>query len=110
MKAVQDALREQQAAFKDIFGKLPGQIEALQKTLDEMSKDMGPDDTADYWEERKDIDKWIFAMKEASKHLTQYEAEFKDKDEKTKVLLIEAKKTSNDVATIKKILEDLIKN
>jgi len=34
-------------------------IAALLRTLDEMKKGSTPDETADYWEERKDIEKWI---------------------------------------------------
>jgi len=110
MKNVQEALKEQQAAFKDIFSKLPDQIEAMQKTLGEMAKDMGPDDTADYWEERKDIDKWTDAAKKAHKDLAKYEEEFKVKDDQTKDLLSASKKTGGDIAASKKILDDLIKN
>jgi hypothetical protein len=36
---------------------------------DEMKKDTTPDETADYWEEKEDIDKWKNTLKDDSKKL-----------------------------------------
>ena len=58
-KEICDKLKEDTSNLKDLLSKLPEQIAAMLKTLDEMEKGSTLDETADYWEERKDIEKWI---------------------------------------------------
>ena len=47
------------AAFQDVLDKTPKQIDQMLKTLQEMKIGAEPDESADYWEERKTIEKQI---------------------------------------------------
>ena len=61
-KKVQDLLykfKEDLANLKEIPSTLPGQIQKLLETLREIKVGSTPDESADYWEERNDIDRWI---------------------------------------------------
>jgi len=42
--------------FKALLDSVPAQIDAMLKTLQEMKIGSTPDESADYWEERKKID------------------------------------------------------
>jgi len=52
-------MKEDLKGVKEVLDSLPELIDKLLATLNEMKKGSLPDETADYWEERKDIDKWI---------------------------------------------------
>lgn len=43
--------------FKNLNDTLPGQMDLILQTLREEKNGSMPDDTADYWEERKKIDR-----------------------------------------------------
>jgi hypothetical protein len=59
LNTLEDSIKESLANFKEILKKIPAMIEALLKILSEMEKGSLPDKSADYWEERKDILRWI---------------------------------------------------
>ena len=66
------------------------------KTLGEMKLGSTPDESADYWEERKDIDLWIKCLTDAMKDVKKLEDNFKSKDAKVKDLFTQAKR-ENDI-------------
>jgi hypothetical protein len=50
-------------SFQGVLDKTPKQIEQMLKTLAEMKIGAEPDESADYWEERKTIEQHINALK-----------------------------------------------
>jgi len=52
-------MKDDLSNIKEVLAKIPELIEKLLETLNEMKKGSVPDESADYWEERKDIDRWI---------------------------------------------------
>ena len=50
-------------SFKVLHDKLPGEMDNMMKTLQEMKNGSEPNDTADYWEERKKIDRSTVNLK-----------------------------------------------
>jgi len=50
-------------SFKVLHDKLPGEMDNMMKTLVEMKNGSEPNDTADYWEERKKIDRSTVNLK-----------------------------------------------
>ena len=50
-------------SFKTIHDKLPGEMDNMMKTLQEMKNGSEPDKEADYWKEKKMIDKNIVSLK-----------------------------------------------
>ena len=65
LKQLEEAIKESLANLKDVLKRIPAMIEALLKILQEMERGSLPDKSADYWEERKDILKWIAAVTKA---------------------------------------------
>ena len=49
--------------FKNLHDKMPGEMENMMKTLQEMKNGSEPDKEADYWKEKKMIDKNIVSLK-----------------------------------------------
>ena len=85
-------MKDNLGKIKDILKSLPAKIEAALKTCEEMKTGSLPDESADYWEERKNIDKWIASLKQAQKDLDKIEAVFKDKEQQLKDFTAAAKK------------------
>ena len=56
-------------SLQGVLDKTPKQIEQLLKTLGEMKIGSEPDESADYWEERKTIDQQIAALKKVKQKL-----------------------------------------
>ena len=50
-------INEDMENFKQINDKLPVEMENMMNTLKEMKNGSEPNDSADYWEERKNIDR-----------------------------------------------------
>jgi len=50
------SMKDNLSKIKDVLRNLPGKIALALKTCEEMKKGSLPDETADYWEERKNID------------------------------------------------------
>lgn len=48
--------------FKGLLDTVPAQIENMLRTLEEMKNGSEPDESADYWEEKKKIEKWTAAL------------------------------------------------
>ena len=96
IKELSDQLRLDLGNLKDLLKKLPEQLEAMLKTLGEMKLGSTPDESADYWEERKDIDLWIKCLTDAMKDVKKLEDNFKAKDAKVKDLFTQAKR-ENDI-------------
>lgn len=76
------------------------------ETLEEMKKGSLPDNTADYWEERKDIDKWIKIITEQISNLKDLEKIFKEKEKKFNDFSAQAKKPM-DVPAMESLLHDI---
>lgn len=66
-----------------------------------------PDDSADYWEERKSIDKWIKDLKDSVSKLETAEDSFKTKDAKFRELQGDYKKSMSNLESLKK-LKDIV--
>ena len=49
--------------FREINNNLNGDMDNVEKTLKEMKIGSGPDDNADYWEEKEKIDRFISDLK-----------------------------------------------
>ena len=62
-----------------------------------------PDDSADYWEERKSIDKWIKDLKDSVSKLEKAEDSFKTKDAKFRELQGDYKKSMSNLESLKKL-------
>jgi chromosome segregation ATPase len=58
-------------SFQGVIEKTPKQIEMMLKTLNEMQIGAEPDESADYWEERKTIEAQIKALKTVKGKLEQ---------------------------------------
>ena len=56
-------------SFLGVLDKTPKQIDQMLKTLQEMKIGSEPDESADYWEERKTIDQHINAIKKVKQRL-----------------------------------------
>ena len=54
---------EDMKSFKVLNDSLPGEMDGMMKTLQEMKNGSEPNDTADYWEERKKIDRSTVNLK-----------------------------------------------
>ena len=50
--------------MREMLDKYPNLIDLMIATNKEMKVDAGPDDTADYWEERKRIDRHLAELNE----------------------------------------------
>lgn len=88
-------MKEDIAALKDLFGKLPANMDKMGETLTEMKKGSIPDKSADYWEEKEDINKWIAIVIEQQANLKTLRGHFDEKDKKFKDLSAAAKKTTD---------------
>ena len=73
IKDVANALKDDFNSLKDVLKKLPERIQQLLNTLNEMKLGSGPDESADYWEEREKIDEHTNNLKGASKELEKVE-------------------------------------
>ena len=80
--------------LKDLLKKLPEDMANMRKTLDEMKLGSTPDETADYWEERKDIDKWLRNLEDSKQKLEKIQEEYNEKEKKYKELQQAAKKAT----------------
>jgi len=78
----------------------------LLETLNEMKKGSTPDESADYWEERKDIERWIELLEKQAASLKNIQEIYDNTDKKFKHLSAEAKK-SNEIPHITKIRDEL---
>jgi len=56
-------MKDNLAKIKEILKNLPARIAAAMKACHEMKTGSLPDEKADYWEERKNIEKWIGHLK-----------------------------------------------
>jgi predicted nuclease with TOPRIM domain len=72
--------------LKELLRKLPEQIQKLLETLNEMKKGSTPDESADYWEERKDIEKWIDVLEKQDAALKNIQKIYDEKEKKFKHL------------------------
>lgn len=110
-KEIQDNLarmKDDLANLKDIIRKLPETIAKLLETLEEMKKGSVPDETADYWEERKDIDRWIENLKKQEAALKKIAEAYEDKEKKFKNFQTDSKKLT-DIPQLQKLSEELKK-
>jgi len=101
-------MKDDLASLKDLLNKLPEQIKKLLETLQEMKKGSVPDESADYWEERKDIDKWIDILQKQEAALKKIKVTYEDLERKFKNLSADAKKAV-DVAAKQAVRDELKK-
>jgi uncharacterized coiled-coil DUF342 family protein len=102
--ALMDEIKEGLKKSREVLDKYPNLIDLMIATNDEMKIGAVPDETADYWEERKTIDRHLGSLKEDKDKLN-------DLDKKHLAL---DKQTANTMAQIKKnpeieTMKDLIK-
>ena len=60
-----------------------------------MKKGSTPDESADYWEERKDIDKWIDILTNQIAEIKKLKTQYDDKEKAFKNLQAETKKAQD---------------
>lgn len=65
-----------------------------------------PDESADYWEERADIDKWIAVLEQADANIKRIATIYDDKEKKFKQLFADYKKSS-DIPSLQNVLSEL---
>ena len=65
-----------------------------------------PDESADYWEERADIDKWIAVLEQADADIKRIATIYDDKEKKFKQLSADYKKSS-DIPSLQNVLSEL---
>lgn len=85
-------MKDNLAKMKDALKSLPGKIANAMKTCLEMKAGSTPDESADYWEERKNIEKWIDNLKKATAEVEAVEAVFKDKEAQVREFAQQSKK------------------
>ena len=56
--------------FKNLHDKMPGDIENMLKTLQEMKNGSEPNDDADYWDKKKMIDRNKLSLQDLLKKFT----------------------------------------
>lgn len=72
------------------------------ETLSEMKKGSVPDKSADYWEEREDIDKWTVSLEEQDETLRALKNTYTAKDALVKDLAAQAKKQT-EISSLKQL-------
>jgi len=87
---------------KELLRSLPGRIADIEKALQEMKTGSLPDDTADYWEEKKDIEKWIASLTSSKAKLEALEELHKKKEANFKNLVSQQRKLQGNLEGLKK--------
>ena len=73
LKMLTDEVIDNLERMRDMLDKYPNYIDLMIATNKEMKVDSGPDDTADYWEERKRIDRHLSELAEDKLSLASLE-------------------------------------
>ena len=105
---LEDEIRENLKRGKENLDKLPNQIDNMIKTNEEMKIGSSPDDTADYWEERKTIGRHIDELGEHKGKLSGLDKQHAQLDKATSSTLAAIKKNP-DVETMRDLVEQLEK-
>jgi serine phosphatase RsbU (regulator of sigma subunit) len=82
------------AVLNGILGIAPDQIEKMIRNCEEMLLDSLPDKTADYFEERSDINKWKGLLEQARDSLADVQADHAEKEAKYKEIKASYKKAT----------------
>lgn len=62
--------------FRGLLDGVPSQIEAMLRTLQEMKNGSEPDESADYWEERRKIDKNMSSLTACRDKFERFEKDY----------------------------------
>ena len=65
--------------MQKVLDQTPKQIDSMLKALQEMKTGAEPDESADYWEERRTIDQHITALKKIKSKLEQLQKVYSKK-------------------------------
>lgn len=65
--------------FKALLDSVPAQIETMLQTLQEMKNGSEPDESADYWEERRKIDQNTSDLKACREKFDKFEKVYEKK-------------------------------
>lgn len=87
-----------------MFGTLPEEIEGMLKTLQEMYNGSVPDEGADYFELRQQIEEHIYSLKVVRTNIQQVGAKY-SKQENEVQSLIEESKEPTDTVGLEKLKE-----
>ena len=72
-------LEEDMKNFKGLLDTVPAQIDNMMQTLQEMKNGSEPDESADYWEERKKIDQNMSGLKNCRSKFEQLQKVYQKK-------------------------------
>ena len=95
--------------LKDInklIKEVPNKIDAVLTILEEMHKGSEPDENADYWEEKEDIEGWIEILKSEKEKFEKLEKIIQKKSDKFDDLKSQFKH-AHDLGELQNIYEDL---
>lgn len=75
-KQTVDDIEANLGQFKDFHEQVPPYVEKMMRTLKEMKIGSEPDETADYWEERTQIDQWIIDLESVKNDISDSQKSF----------------------------------
>lgn len=104
---LQKQMEEDLASFAGVLDKTPKQIDMMLSTLQEMKNGSEPDDTADYWEERKKIEEQIRDLTGIKERLATLEKSFQKKSAEHAALQQAVRKAGSDVSALQKVVDSL---
>jgi len=106
IRELQNALREAMKGFDGLADKLPREMDLMMQTLQEMKNGAEPDDTADYWEERKKIDQNMTDVKKLKGDFGTLQQAFQKKKGDIEAAAANAKKAT-DIDALAQVARDL---
>ena len=112
LQELAEFLGEEMQNFEEIEGQIPETLIWMIKSCEEMLKDSQPDNTADYWEEKDKIAKWLDDLKKAQKALNELQPVYESKDAQIKEIMhglkgADKEKVAGIVDKLKKIKEEV---
>ena len=75
-------------------------------TIEEMKQDIGPDKSADYWEEKKDILQFEAEINKCNKELEETKIRYNEVNQKADALYYEVESSKTDLATLERVQND----
>ena len=106
MRALQNELRDAVKAFDGLADKLPKEMDLMLQVLQEEKLGSEPDDTADYWEERKKIDQNLADVKKLKGDFGKLQQAFQKKKGEIEAANARAK-GAPDVDALAQVARDL---
>jgi uncharacterized coiled-coil DUF342 family protein len=106
IRALQNDLREAMKGFDGLADKLPKDVDAMVQCLQEMKNGAEPDDTADYWEERKKIDQNMSDVSKLKLDFGKLQQAFQKKKGDIEAAAANARKAA-DIDALAQVARDL---